>query len=120
MRVLVVEDNPDCRDGAEECLRTEGAIVLTASSGNEGFATFVRERPDVILSDICMPDGDGYELIARVRRRSPNDGGLTPAIAMSCAGSRERALSAGFQHFVEKPFDLFLMIDTIALLAKQR
>jgi CheY-like chemotaxis protein len=119
VRILVVEDNADCREGAAECLRMEGAVVFTASSGNGGFATFVRERPDVVLSDICMPDGDGYDFIARVRCLAPNDGGLTPAIAMSCASSKERALSVGFQYFVAKPFDLFLMIETIAEFAKQ-
>ena len=117
VKVLVVDDNPDCLEGAAEWLQMEGALVLTAASGNQGFATFVREPPHIILSDICMPDGDGYDLIARVRQLTPNNGGLTPAIAMSCAGNRERALRAGFQVFVAKPFDLLSVIEMITELA---
>jgi CheY-like chemotaxis protein len=119
VKVLVVEDNIDCLEGTAECLRLDGAVVLTASSGNAGFAVFVRERPDIILSDICMPDGDGYDLIACIRRLAPNHGGLTPAIAMSCAGNRERASTAGFQLFVAKPFDVFVLSDMIAELARR-
>jgi DNA-binding response OmpR family regulator len=117
MRLLVVEDNADCLEGVAECLRMEGAVVVTASSGNAGFATFLCERPDVILSDICMPDGDGYDFIRRIRTLATDHGGLTPAIAMSCASSRERALTAGFQLFVAKPFDVFTLIDRITELA---
>ena len=58
VRVLVVEDDNDCR-GLIEWLTLDGAEAFGAASGNIGFDTVVRERPDLIMSDICMPDGDG-------------------------------------------------------------
>ncbi len=118
MRVLVVEDDTDCREGTVEWLEMEGAEVWSAASGNKAFDTFVRECPDVIVSDICMPDGDGYDLIKRVRALADTRGGRTPAIAMSCVRNKEQALTAGFQLFVPKPFDLCLLTDTIAKVAR--
>jgi CheY-like chemotaxis protein len=118
VRVLVVEDDADYREGLAAWLEIEGADVSRAASGNSGFDTFVRERPAVIVSDICMPDGDGYALIKRVRALPVARGGLTPAIAMSCIRSNEQSLTAGFQVFVEKPCDPVKLIDLIADLAK--
>lgn len=119
VRVLVVEDDADCREGLIEWLRLDGADAFGAASGNTGFDAVVRERPDVVLSDICMPDGDGFAFIKRVRALAVGEGGLlTPAIAMSCLQVREQALMAGFQLFVAKPVDVFRLVDTIAELAR--
>jgi CheY-like chemotaxis protein len=101
-----------------EWFEMEGAAVSAAASGNQGFHAFVADRPDVIVSDIWMADGDGCGFIRRVRALSVAQGGLTPAIAMSCAGNREQALMAGFQLFVPKPFDVFGLVDTISRLVK--
>jgi CheY-like chemotaxis protein len=116
--VLVVEDDNDCREGLLEWLKMEGAAVSGAASGNTGFDTFVRERPDVIMSDICMPDGDGFAFIKRVRALPIGEGGLTPAIAMSCLQVSEQALMAGFELFVAKPVDVSKLVDTISRLAR--
>jgi DNA-binding response OmpR family regulator len=118
VRVLVVEDDTDCREALIEWLTLDGAAAFGAGSGNTGFDAFARERPDVIMSDICMPDGDGFAFIKRVRALAIGEGGLTPAIAMSCLGKREQALMAGFHLFFAKPVDLFKLIDTIADLAR--
>jgi CheY-like chemotaxis protein len=114
VRTLVVDDDRDLRDGLVECLRMEGAEVFGAATGNEGFDTFVRERPNVIVSDLWMPDGTGYQLIARIRRLPPAQGGLTPAIAISAAANEQSALLAGYQGFLAKPFDLSRLVNQIA------
>src|SRR3954454_3740705 len=58
IRILLVDDDPDIRECVAELLRFHGAEVTIARSGSEGFATFLRERPDLVLSDLSMPDGD--------------------------------------------------------------
>ena len=104
-RVLLVEDDAEIREGLAECLELEGAQVRLAGSGNEGFAMMASEVPDVIVSDLVMPDGDGYEFITRIRALSSEKGGTTPAIAISCLESSSSALKAGFHVFIKKPFD---------------
>ena len=118
VRALVVEDDADVREGMAELLRSEGAQVFTERSGNDGFACFTREHPDVLVSDLWMPDGNGYDLIARVRQLSPADGGLTPAIAVSAAENMRTALMAGFHVFLAKPFDWFELIHVVGDFAK--
>jgi len=62
LRILLIDDDPDIRECVAELLRSHGVEVTPASSGSEGFATFLRERPDLVLSDLSMPDGDGFAL----------------------------------------------------------
>ncbi|HEV8474687.1 MAG TPA: ATP-binding protein [Methylomirabilota bacterium] len=105
LRVLVVEDDADSRRWLQEILGQLGATVFVASSAREALDTFGREQPDVLVSDIRLPDADGYELIRRVRG---TDGvaGLTPAVALTAyprVEDRARALEAGFQMHVPKP-----------------
>jgi DNA-binding response OmpR family regulator len=114
VRTLVVEDDADLRDVIEQCLRMEGADVSSAEVGNLGFDVFVRERPDVIVSDLWMADGSGFDFVERVRKLPAEHGGLTPAIAISAAENRRSALMAGFQAFVGKPFDPFALVEVIA------
>jgi CheY-like chemotaxis protein len=118
VRALVVEDDADLRDGIVQCLRMEGAHVSSADVGGAGFDVFVRERPDVIVSDLWMADGSGYDFVERVRKLPPDRGGLTPAIAVSAAENKRSALAAGFQAFVAKPFDPFTLADMIAAFAR--
>lgn len=103
-RILVIDDDPDIRECVAELLRCHGVEVTPASSGSEGFAIFLRERPDLVLSDLSMPDGDGFALIARIRARAPGDGGLTPAIAFSAEHQEKTAIMAGYHAFIAKPF----------------
>jgi CheY-like chemotaxis protein len=114
IRTLVVEDDPDIREGVVEFLEMEGAEVSTAETGDAGFDTFQRERPDLIVSDLWMPQGTGIDFIRRVRDLPPEQGGLTPAIAISSAESLRAALLAGFHIFIPKPFGASELIDTIA------
>jgi CheY-like chemotaxis protein len=91
-----------------------GAAVSSAATGNTGFASFRSEKPDVIISDLSMPDGSGYDLVRCVRGLSPEEGGLVPAIAVSATEDARDALMAGFHVLVPKPFDCPTLVEVIA------
>jgi signal transduction histidine kinase len=120
LRVVVADDQDDSRDLIEFLLTKQGAIVTVAASAAEAFAAVKAHPPDVLLSDIEMPDENGYALIRRVRALSPEEGGTVPAVAMTAHGSREdrdRATAAGFQRHLPKPFqpaDLFALVGDLA------
>ncbi|HEU4538166.1 MAG TPA: ATP-binding protein, partial [Polyangiaceae bacterium] len=82
-RMLVVDDDPDTRYFITSMLRACGAEVTTADSAHEAFYLFQRTPPDVLVSDISMPDEDGCSLVRSIRRLSPDAGGRTPAVALS-------------------------------------
>ncbi|APR82733.1 Chemotaxis protein methyltransferase CheR [Minicystis rosea] len=105
-RVLVVDDEPDAREVIAALLDQHGAIVKTAASASEARHVFVRWRPDVLVSDIAMPDQDGYALIQSIRALRGDDGGATPAIALTAYAreeDRKLALASGFTAHVAKP-----------------
>jgi DNA-binding response OmpR family regulator len=114
MRVLVVDDDPQLRTTIAALLDMQGATASTAESGNAGFHALVREKPDVLLSDLRMPDGSGYDLIQRLRGLQPDEGGLTPGIAMSGTETARDAMMAGFHVFIPKPFDVVELMDTVS------
>ncbi len=97
VHTLVLEDDAFLRDGVSDLLELEGADVASAATGHTGFARFLHDCPDVIVSDLSMPDGSGYDFIEHVRELPPERGGLTPAIAVSAIESTGKALMAGFQ-----------------------
>jgi signal transduction histidine kinase len=108
IRVIVVDDDPDARELMAETLGYYGADVTTADSAAEALALLPELRPDVLLSDIGMRGEDGYALIQQVRALPRDRGGLVPAVAVTAyaAGTdRVRALGAGFQLHIAKPFD---------------
>jgi CheY-like chemotaxis protein len=112
VRALVVDDMEDARALLESELRQYGADVVTASSAAEAYALITtappQEIPDVILSDIEMPDEDGHSLIRRVREWEGERGLYIPAVALTAYGrveDRLRALTAGFQMHVTKPVE---------------
>jgi PAS domain S-box-containing protein len=117
LRVLVVEDEADAREMIAASLQSYGAQVRLAVSAREGFEALREWRPDIVVSDIGMPTEDGYSLLARVRALPPEDGGRTPAIALTAYARMEdrlKALSAGFQNHVAKPVDPAELALTIA------
>ena len=119
LKVLVVDDEPDARRLLAEVLSHRGAEVLTAAAADQAFEMLRRWRPDVLLSDIGMPDGDGYELIRRVRDLPEEQGGRTPAAALTAyagPGDRERALASGFQLHVPKPVEPAELASAVASL----
>lgn len=106
--IVVVDDEPDARDLLRRVLEESGARVHAAASAEEALALVQRERPDVLVSDIGMPDVDGYELLRRVRRLPPEEGGTLPAIALTAFArpeDRQRALDAGFAAHLSKPMN---------------
>ncbi|HEY9419795.1 MAG TPA: ATP-binding protein, partial [Thermoanaerobaculia bacterium] len=121
--VLAVDDEPDAlaiiRHVLEEC----HARVLTASSVSEALELLRSERPDVLLSDIGMPEMDGYELIRRVRALAPGSGGDVPAAALTAfarSEDRTRAALAGYQTHLAKPVRPDELIAIVASLAGGR
>jgi CheY-like chemotaxis protein len=115
--VLVVEDQDDARDLITRVLTECDAEVLGASTADEALRAVERDRPDVIVSDIAMPDVDGYELLRRVRALGPAHGGRIPAIALTAfarSEDRTRALRAGFLVHVAKPVEPSELVATVA------
>jgi len=118
LMVLVVDDNRAVRDALVEMLAQAGATVIAEESAEEALATLTRERPDALLSDIAMPGHDGLWLISQVRALPADQGGETPAIAVTGHDDHGALLSAGFQCHLQKPVgfqDLVLNIRLVAL-----
>jgi PAS domain S-box-containing protein len=104
--VLIIDDDGDTRELLQAILCNAGAEAIVAASAKQAIEVFDRRRPALILSDIGMPGEDGYALIRRIRNRSPEEGGLTPAVALTAharADDRSRSLRAGFQYHLAKP-----------------
>ena len=112
--VLVVEDDEDTREVMRAMLELCGATVLVADSAKSGLDTFVKSRPDVIVSDIAMPGEDGYWLVREVARHlNARD---VPAVAVTAfAGQhpRAKALEAGFRAHLAKPVDPEVLCRTV-------
>ncbi|HEU4404493.1 MAG TPA: ATP-binding protein, partial [Polyangiaceae bacterium] len=106
VRVLIVDDDADARYFVATTLRAHGAEVVGAESAHEAFYLFQRTKPDVLVSDISMPNEDGCSLVRNVRRLSPEAGGNAPAVALTALDrpdDRARALLAGFTMYLIKP-----------------
>jgi len=108
VRVLVVEDVRDSRELLETLLGARGAEVVAAESCAGALEAFLARPPDVMISDIEMPDGNGFDLIARIRALPTERGADVPAIALTAYAGVEharRALASGYQAHVAKPFE---------------
>jgi signal transduction histidine kinase/ActR/RegA family two-component response regulator len=120
LRVLVVDDEADARDMLALVLRSCGSEVTTAAGATEALAALKSWKPDLLVSDIGMPGADGYAFITQVRALRPEDGGRTPAIALTAHArveDRMSALSAGYQMHVAKPVEPAELVVVIASLA---
>ncbi|MGG6267250.1 hybrid sensor histidine kinase/response regulator [Leptolyngbya sp. AN03gr2] len=105
IRALVVDDDPDTRDFLSFLLQTNGAIVTVVESALQAIRAIEQSPPDILLSDIGMPEMDGYALIRAIRTSKHHS---IPAIALTAyAGEsdRQQALKAGFQQHIAKPID---------------
>jgi CheY-like chemotaxis protein len=117
LRILTVDDEPDTRGMVKAALEQHGADVMTAPSAADAFEALPGFKPDVLVCDIGMPEEDGYSLIHRIRALQPEQGGNTPAIALTGyvrVEERTRALDAGFQMFVPKPVEVDELASAIA------
>ncbi|MFB3818964.1 MAG: PAS domain S-box protein [Candidatus Methylomirabilales bacterium] len=122
LRVLVVDDEPDALGLLTALLGAGGAVVVGARSAEEGFRLFQRERPAVLVSDLAMPDADGYSLVRRIRALRPEEGGQVPAVALTAhvsAAIQAEAIQAGFDVYLTKPVDGDELVAAVARLAKR-
>jgi PAS domain S-box-containing protein len=120
VKVLVVDDEPDARSLIQRVLVQCEAEVMTAPNAEEAIALLKRFKPDVLISDIGMPQTDGYQFLKQVRKLSPAEGGKTPAIALTAfarSEDRTRAMLAGYQIHIAKPIETQELLATVANLA---
>lgn len=121
IKILAVDDEPDNLDFLVFLLEAMGAIVESAQSAKSAFEKLPQFQPDVLISDIAMPDFDGYQLIQRIREQTdiPADASRLPAIALTAyAGeiNQRQILAAGFQRHLAKPVDPDELVNTIVSL----
>ncbi len=123
VRVLVVDDEPSASEALMVLFNSCGAEARVAGSAADALEVFDGWRPDVLVSDIAMPDEDGYSLIRKLRSRTPQRGGLVPAVALTAYAKiedRVTILSAGFQMYLSKPSDPNELVAVVSSLAKRR
>ena len=123
VRVLVVDDQPDTLEFLAVALQQQGAEVATAPSAAAALHQLVQAPPDVLISDIAMPGGDGYYLVHELRalQGTQKTRAGIPAIALTAfarAADAEAALRAGFQRHLAKPVDVAELAATVAVLAR--
>jgi signal transduction histidine kinase/CHASE1-domain containing sensor protein/CheY-like chemotaxis protein len=122
LHVLIVDDDSDTLSLMATALTRRQANVTAVSSAGEAIQAITRRRPDVLVSDIAMPDEDGYGLIKKVRSLENGASENIPAVAITAYAKdedRERALSAGFQIYLAKPVELTELISVVARAAKR-
>jgi signal transduction histidine kinase/ActR/RegA family two-component response regulator len=118
-RVLLVDDDADTREFLAAALQTSGAELVAVASAAAALEVIARWRPDVIVSDIAMPEQDGYVFIRTLRALADEAGGRTPALALTALArprDRVRALAAGFQTHLPKPVDPDELVLAVASL----
>lgn len=116
LSILTVDDEQDSLLLLAVILETEGANVTTVMSTQAALQVLSSEQPDLLISDIAMPDEDGLALIRTVRALGQAQGGVVPAIALSALAPElyeSECLAAGFQGYVAKPFDPQVLIAAI-------
>jgi CheY-like chemotaxis protein len=122
VHVLVVDDDDDARQIVCTILQYCGALVTVAASAREAMTVLARVTPDALVSDIAMPEQDGYWLIRELRALSPAHGGAIPAIALTGYGAMhgpDRTLAAGFQVHLRKPIDPWELCRAVAGLVRR-
>ncbi|MBW4646629.1 MAG: response regulator [Goleter apudmare HA4340-LM2] len=122
VQVIVVDDDTDTRDFITIALQGSGAMVRAVASASEALAEIKQYLPDVLISDIGMPEEDGYTMMRKVRLLPPEQGGEIPAIALTAYAREEdtqAALAAGFNLYAAKPVELTALINMVAKLARR-
>ncbi|MFN6487268.1 MULTISPECIES: PAS domain-containing protein [unclassified Nostoc] len=121
IRVLTVDDDADARDLLTVLLTEYGATVLTVTCAAEVLANLESFQPDVLVSDIGMPEVDGYSLIQQIRTLTPEKGGQIPAIALTAyarVDDSQQAISSGYQRHVTKPLNPEELVQAVVALAQ--
>ncbi|MEH2396696.1 AAA family ATPase [Nostoc sp.] len=123
LQILVVDDDADMREFLSFMLEQYGATVITVTSAIAALTALSQSQPNLIISDIGMPEMDGYMLMRQVRSLKPEQGGAIPAIALTAyAGEmdQQQALAVGFQQHISKPVDPEELVKAIALLGTDK
>ncbi|MBW4459107.1 MAG: PAS domain S-box protein [Nodosilinea sp. WJT8-NPBG4] len=116
-QILVVDDDVDTRTFITFLLEQAGACVVAAASAQEGLTSLRQAQPQVLVSDIGMPDMDGYMLMQQIRALPADQGGQVPAIALTAyvrETDQEQSLAAGFQRHISKPVEPAILLRAIA------
>jgi CheY-like chemotaxis protein len=106
--ILLVEDHADARDVFKAIVERAGARVTAVPNVKDALSVFESRVPDLLVSDLGLPEADGFDLIRRVRALHPDRGGKIPAIAMTAHASdhdQHRVRDSGFQGYLAKPVD---------------
>ena len=120
LKILVVDDEADTRELIREVLKECGSEVVMSRSAAEALEALEQHKPDILISDLGMPDEDGYSLISKIRALPPERGGQIPAAALTAyarAEDRMRVLRSGFQFHLPKPVDSAELVTVVASLA---
>lgn len=123
LKVLLVEDGDETRQALAQLLAAQGALVQAAESAREALSVFQGFAPDVIVSDIAMPQEDGHSLMRKIRSLGHEKGGDTPAVALTAYADprdREQAFTSGFQEYLSKPVDVGTLANTIVKLQRSK
>ncbi|MBD1919474.1 MULTISPECIES: PAS domain S-box protein [Cyanophyceae] len=121
VQILLVDDDTDTREFQAFLLKQYGATVTAVASGLEALQALEQLIPDVIVSDVGMPEMDGYSLMQQIRSRPPAQGGMVPAIALTAYAAeidQKRALKVGFQTHLTKPLEPERFVGEIVTLLK--
>ncbi len=119
VKILLVDDDTDTREFEAFLLEQHMATVVAAASGSEALQALDRVLPDVIISDIGMPQIDGYALMQQIRSRPPAQGGTIPAIALTAYAAeidQKKALQSGYQKHLTKPLEPEQLVNAIVTL----
>src|SRR5258707_2673436 len=112
--VLVVDDEEDSLEVAQMLLEMAGAKVMLATNGREALELIRQQRPHFILSDLSMPEVDGWRLVHDLNRnRTTLDIPVIALTAHALSGDRERAIQAGFANYITKPLDVDKFIQQL-------
>lgn len=123
LKVLIVDDDVDNLQFLAFLFEVYGAEVAAVISADCAFQAVLEWRPDILVSDVSMPDEDGYMLIRRIRALTAEQGGQIPAIALT-ANAKEsdqiKALAAGFQQHLAKPVEQDTLLRAVLEMAPSR
>jgi two-component system alkaline phosphatase synthesis response regulator PhoP len=120
-KILIVDDERDIVQTFQDRLEMEGYTTISAANGKEGLEKAIREKPDVILLDVIMPDMDGFEMLEALRKYP--EGEECTVIMLTVRSHREdvaRAEAYGAEGYLVKPFDLDELLEKIESVLKQR
>ena len=117
VRVLVVDDDEDSRDLIRVTLELQGAVATCVAGAREGLLEIQRSVPNVVVSDLSMPDEDGHAFLRKVRALPRDRGGRIPAVALTAMTTREARVAsreAGFHYHLDKPVDPRKLVEILS------